>query len=109
MQRMEDREATPTAGNAGSLSRVRVRRAASVLSREVLDEAVLLDPAGGLYFGVNPTGRLLWSAMADAVTLAELARLLAGRYRIPYERAWGDVSRFVGELERHGLVEILAP
>jgi hypothetical protein len=86
-----------------------VRRAASVLSREILDEAVLLDPEGGLYFGVNPTGSLLWSAMAEAVTLSELVRLLVTRFGIPDEQAWGDVRRFVGELERHGLVEILAP
>ncbi len=87
----------------------RVRRTASVLSREILDEAVLLDPQGGLYFGVNPTGSLLWSAMAGAVTLAELARLLVTRFGITDEQAWGDVRQFVGELERHGLVEILAP
>ncbi len=87
----------------------RVRRAASVLSREILDEAVLLDPEGGLYFGVNPTGSLLWSAMAEPVTLEELARLLVTRFGISDEQAWGDVSRFIGELERHGLVEVLAP
>lgn len=86
-----------------------VRRAEAVLSREILDEAVLLDPVGGLYFGVNPTGSVLWSAMAEAITLAELARLLVTRFGISDEQAWGDVSRFVGELERHGLVEILAP
>ncbi len=87
----------------------RVKRAQAVLSREILDEAVLLDPVGGLYFGVNPTGSVLWSAMAEAITLAELARLLVTRFGISDAQAWGDVSRFVGELERHGLVEILAP
>ena len=87
----------------------RVRRTASVLSQEIFDEAVLLDTSGGLYFGVNPTGRLLWSAIVEATPLAELARLLVTCFGISEEQAWGDVRRFVGELERHGLVEILAP
>lgn len=87
----------------------RVRRVPRVLSSEVLAEAVLLDPHGGLYFGVNSTGAVLWAAMAKPIALAELAQLLARRFAIPSEQAWGDVRRFVGELERHGLVEILAP
>lgn len=101
------RAGEPSVG--GYAADVRVRRAASVLSRAIFDEAVLLDTSAGLYFGVNPTGRLLWSAIAEATTLAGLARLLVTRFKISDEQAWEDVSRFIGELERHGLVEILAP
>lgn len=47
--------------------------------------------------------------MAEPIALQELARLLAEQFRISAEQAWGDVSRFVEDLERHGLVEVLAP
>lgn len=87
----------------------RVRWAGQVLSRAILDEAVLLNPECGLYFGINSSGSLLWSAMAEGVSAGELVRLLVERFGISDEQAWGDVSRFVNELGRHGLVEILAP
>lgn len=79
------------------------------MSRAILDEAVLLNPERGLYFGINSSGSLLWAAMAEAVTMRELAGLLVERFGIPDEQAWMDVTSFVGELERHGLVDILAP
>lgn len=86
-----------------------MRRSAPVLSREILDEAVLLDPESGLYFGLNATASVLWSAMAEATTLRELASLLVTKFGVSNEQAWADVRRFVGELKRHGLVEILEP
>lgn len=87
----------------------RVRWARQVLSRAILDEAVLLNPECGLYFGINSSGSLLWSAMAEGVTVRELVGLLGERFGIPEEQAWRDATSFVGELKRHGLVDILAP
>jgi len=87
----------------------RVRRVDTVWSRGVLDETVLLDGARELYFGVNPTGSLLWSAMKDVVTLESLAKLIVASFAVPDEQARADVAGFVSELDRHGLVEILPP
>ena len=78
-------------------------------ARSVVDEAVLLDDVRDLFFGVNPTGSLLWDAMAEAVTLQSLADLIASRFEVPRDEAWRDTVQFVTELERHGLVEVLDP
>ena len=86
-----------------------IRRAGHVLSRELLSEAVLLDPEGGTYFSVNETGQLVWAAMAEPVSLGVLGDMIAERFGVPPERAWDDLVAFVDDLERHGLVEHVAP
>ncbi len=67
---------------------------------------MLLDEDNKLYFGINASGNLLWSAITEATELGSLADLLATEFGLPDDQAWTDVVQFVTELERDGLVVV---
>ena len=85
-----------------------VRRRPHVLSRELEGEAVLLDPVAGEYFSVNPVGAAIWATLAEPRSLASLQGAVLERFAVGADQAWTDLVTFVAELERRGLVEIVA-
>jgi hypothetical protein len=69
------------------------------------DEVVVLDLKGSVYLKINGTGRVLWEALTEARTDAELTTLLVERFGAPKDRAAADVAHFVDALRaRHLLI-----
>jgi Coenzyme PQQ synthesis protein D (PqqD) len=68
------------------------------------DDVVVLDLSGSMYFKVNGSGRVLWEALAEPRSPAELEGLLVDRYGIDEARARADVAQFVADLRDRGLV-----
>ncbi len=68
-------------------------------------ETVLLDLDRAWYLGVNRSGTILWLALADGATRAELIGRLRGGYDIPIERAEADVDAFVEICRERGLLQ----
>ena len=79
-------------------------RPEAVLFREVEGEVVGVDVAGGEYFAVNPSGAVLWPALAEGTTLEDLAERLVARFRIGTEQARADAAAFVAALDGRGLL-----
>jgi Coenzyme PQQ synthesis protein D (PqqD) len=73
--------------------------------REVGGQLIALDSERATYLSANPAGTLLWRALAEGSSEEELARLLVETYEVDPERASEDVSRFVADLARLGLLE----
>lgn len=73
--------------------------------REVDSQLIALDSERSIYLSANPAGTVLWRTLAEGSSEEELARLLVETYEIDPERASQDVSRFVADLERLGLLE----
>jgi PqqD family protein of HPr-rel-A system len=73
--------------------------------RDVGDEAVVLESTTGTYLTLNPTGKLLWRALEQGATEAEMAAMLVEQYGIDEEQAAGDVTAFVDRLRARRLVE----
>lgn len=69
------------------------------------DDIVALDIDTEKYLGINPSGRVLWQALARGATLEELTGLLVDQYRIATSDAQRDVARFLSELDGRGLLE----
>ena len=93
---MNDSDAAPQ-GQA-----YRVRRV-GVAWRHTDDEAVVLDLAESVYYGLNPTGALLWERLADGATRGDLVELLTSS-GAPTEQASGHVDSFLSELRAFGLL-----
>jgi hypothetical protein len=75
------------------------------LSWRVLNgEMIGLDLQRSEYLATNPTGALLWEALAQGATSAGLASLLVERYAIEPEQARGDVERFLVDARERGLI-----
>jgi hypothetical protein len=72
--------------------------------RQVDDEIVALDVESSRYMGLNESGALLWTAIAQGTTRSELIRLLADTYTLDAEVAERDVDEFLGQCRRRALV-----
>ena len=73
--------------------------------REIDDEVVALDVETATYLSANPSGRLLWRALASGATRDELVSCLLDEFEIDAERAGADVDAFIDELSQQGLLE----
>ena len=66
----------------------------------------MLDPESDRYLRLNETGGMLWEALTEPATLAELATHLAERTGIEPERAASDSAAFIKNLLDLGAVRI---
>ena len=75
-----------------------------VMARQVGEEIVILDLAGGSYFGLDPVGARIWELMGEGKTLAEICATMLEEYEVTPEQLQGDVIKLAGELAERGLV-----
>jgi Coenzyme PQQ synthesis protein D (PqqD) len=83
-----------------------VRQRPGVLFREIDGEAVLLDTEAGIYFGLNEAGTRAWALIGPGARLGAVCDGLLADYDVDEARGWQDLVQLVGDLVRHGLVEI---
>jgi coenzyme PQQ synthesis protein D (PqqD) len=85
-----------------------LRHRPGVLFRDLAGEAVLLDPAAGIYFGLNEVGTRAWNLLGAGAgaTLAAVHAALAAEYDAPPEKIWDDLLALVRDLLAHRLIEI---
>lgn len=67
-------------------------------------EVVALDENSLVYLNANPTGALLWEALARGTTRDELVRALMAEYDVDEATAAADVDMFLAELDGRGLL-----
>ena len=67
-------------------------------------EMIGLDLQRSEYLATNPSGALLWEALAEGATSAGLASLLVERYAIEPDQARDDVERFLVDARERGLI-----
>ena len=72
--------------------------------REVNGEVIALRHSSSEYLSTNPTGTLMWTALAEGASRAELTALLVSRFGIDADRAAADVDAFVALLASRGLL-----
>ncbi|HVR96943.1 MAG TPA: PqqD family protein [Thermoanaerobaculia bacterium] len=86
----------------------RVRPRPDVLFRELGEEAVVLDPESGIYYGLNEVGTTAWKLLAGGSRLGEVKTALLAAYDAPPERIWSDLIDLIHDLSEHRLVEVLS-
>lgn len=72
--------------------------------REVEGELVALDLRESRYLTVNRTGQVLWAALAEGATRAQLVERLIEEFGVDEARAAADVDAFTAELESRDLL-----
>ncbi len=77
-----------------------------VLEETVTGTVMLFDPETGRYMKLNPSGKLLWSAIVGGtgVSLGQLTAELEASFGIGPQAAAEDVARFVEALEAGGFI-----
>jgi hypothetical protein len=72
----------------------------------VVGETVVMNVATCRLVGLNQAGAFVWQGLDGKVTVAEIARALARRYRIAEAVALADVTRLLEKLLARDLVEL---
>lgn len=68
-------------------------------------EVVALDESSLVYLNANPSGAVLWRALADGATRDELVGRLVEAFDVDDGAARKDVDRYLADLESRGLLE----
>lgn len=82
----------------------KVEISANVQFVRVEGDFVLMDLAGGLYFGLDPVASHIWQSLADHGDPARAAAELSRDYAVETAQALADIETWVAELESKGLV-----
>ncbi len=85
----------------------KVRPLRELVSSRVGDELVLLNLKTGIYFGLNPTGTLIWEHLNPDKSLAATRDLVVAEYAVEPEACERDLLGLVRHLAEQGLVEVL--
>ena len=79
----------------------RVARSDGLVTEQLEGGTVMLDPESDRYLRLNQTGSVIWDALAEPATVAELGQALSERSGISRERAEADAAKFI-----EGLIEV---
>jgi hypothetical protein len=79
-----------------------------VLFQEVGGEAVLLDLAGGSYFGLDEVGTRVWQLLQEHSRLRTLYEVMLMEFDVEPTRLEEDLLRLLGELADARLVIVNA-
>lgn len=89
----------------GALDQTLRLRDDAVTWRLVGDEVVALDVDRSIYLGVNPSGAVVWTALAKGATRRELVARLLEEFDVGSEEATRDIDALLAELAGRGLLE----
>jgi Coenzyme PQQ synthesis protein D (PqqD) len=78
--------------------------APNVLFRLVEDEAVLLYVPAGTYYGLNPTGILLWEAIQNNSPFLSVVDAILAEYEVEREQVLADLQTLIQNLLNNGLI-----
>jgi hypothetical protein len=87
----------------------RIARTEGLIVESLSGQTVMLDPERDRYLRLNETGGVLWEALAEPRTLADLGAHLAAHTGIDSERAATDAAAFVRGLVDAGAARIEVP
>lgn len=79
-------------------------RNSKTISGRLHDELVMMDIDQGKYFSLNPVATRIWELLADSRDIEELCSVLTGEYDIEPEKCLQEVSEYIGEMIKLGLI-----
>lgn len=95
----------PSALPAGA----RVVAARDQVSAEVEGEAVILNLADGVYYGLDGVGARVWELLREPRTVGELAGAVAAEFEVDAETAARDLEVLLADLTARRLVDVVPP
>ena len=70
------------------------------------NEAVVLDPATGMYFGLNEVAARILALAQSPTTIGEIVAQLYEEFDASHAQLVDDVSAFVHSLEERGMIRV---
>ncbi len=76
------------------------------VSCDLAGEAAIVNLKNGVYYGLDPVGARIWSAIREPVTFAQIRDTLLGVYNVEPRALEADIRDFLRQLAEQGLIEI---
>lgn len=76
------------------------------VSADLEGEAVILNLADGVYYGLDGVGARIWELLREPRSAAELRDAVTAEYDVDAATAWRDLSALLAELAARRLVRI---
>lgn len=80
-----------------------------VLFRELDGEAIILNLAKGVYFGLDVVGTRIWMTLAESSSVRRAIEVMTAEYDVEPAVAAQDVLDLVSELRDQGLIQVAPP
>ena len=77
-----------------------------VMARQVGDETVILDLAGGTYYGLDAVGARVWQLIGEGKTLGEICDTLLDEYDVARDTLERDVLDLAEKLLAQKLITV---
>jgi hypothetical protein len=97
---------TETADMAGISLQTRVSHAPELVSADLGGETALLDPATGIYYGLNQVGARIWELLATPRLVSEVAAILCQEFEVEQEECEQDVMALLSLFQERRLLII---
>lgn len=75
-----------------------------ILSKTVNDEEVIVNLNNGTYYGLNPTGTVIWSHLKKGSARSEILEDLKSQFEIGAEELDADIDEFVTDLKNRKML-----
>lgn len=76
-----------------------------VVFRILGDEAVILNLASGVYFGLDTVGTRMWQLMSEHGSTDKVVETLLDEYEVEKEQLCGDLDKLIQQLSEKGLIK----
>jgi Coenzyme PQQ synthesis protein D (PqqD) len=76
------------------------------ISSDLAGEAVILDLASGVYYGLNEVGARIWHLIQQPQTIQSVQHTLLQEYDVDAEMCTQDLLQLLQELQATGLIQI---
>ena len=77
-----------------------------VMFRILGDEAVILNVASGVYFGLDTIGTRMWQLMSEHGSTDKVVETLLEEYEVEETQLRRDLDKLIEQLSEKGLVKI---
>ena len=85
-----------------------VRRMDHVVWKVIEGKGILLNLENGAYFDADPVGLAIWQLCDGRTTVSQISNSISLKFRMDPEKVRRDASKFISELKRQRLVEIIS-
>ena len=76
-----------------------------VVFRILGDEAVILNLASGVYFGLDTVGTRMWQLMSEHGSIDKVVSALLDEYEVEETQLRNDLDKLIEQLSEKGLVK----
>jgi hypothetical protein len=74
--------------------------------KEIGSELFIYNRKNSTIYSFNGTGVFIWSLLIKGLSIDEIGRCLCREYEVAQDKAGNDVSDFVKNLEKNGLITL---